>query len=278
VRECPECSYVLAPDGTTCERCGTATPIAAAPRRPVPVGAPPRSTAEPATQGGAGLGSTERIDFAALSAELGWSPPDTSARIQAKGRSWKRVAIAVFVVVLAVFGLNAWKSMRSAPAKDLSEYVDGEGIDYAPDGLGYSIRLPQAPAARSATQTFEDVDVATHSATVEGDNWELVVGALTLPFSIEDDVTRDVLRDAVESDVRTQPMFAGSTVEQMTESTHAGHPAIEVQLEASDGNPFAMKYVMAGDSIYMFGAHAARGADKVFAAMNESFELTGAAR
>jgi hypothetical protein len=276
VRECPECSYVLAPDWTVCERCGAAAPTAAAPRRPVAVGVAPHSPAEPATQWGASPAPTEGIDFETMSAELGWSPPDTSAQVRAKGRSWKRIAIGVFVVVLTVYGFNAWQKMRSAPSKDLSGYVDGDGIEYAPDGLGYSIRLPQEPDARSATQTFEDVDVATHIATVEGDNWELFVGALTLPFSIEDEVTSDVLRDAVQSDVRTQPMFAGSTVERMTETTYDGHPAIEVQLEAPDNNPVAMKYVMAGDSIYMFGVHAARGTDKVFAEMNESFELTDA--
>ncbi len=88
-------------------------------------------------------------------------------------------------------------------------------------------------------------------------------------------MTEPELRDAVESEVQDDALFAGGKVEELTTGTFDGHPAIEVKLEAPDDNPFYAKFILVGDTMYVYGAHAVRGTEKVFDEMDESFELTG---
>jgi hypothetical protein len=290
VRECPQCSYLLAPDWTTCRRCGASTPAAAAPR-PATVAPPPDAMAAPATQWGAGVttaappGATYdpryatpvRTGFDAPGGTGEWSLPmsTTPVRPTRKGRVPVRAAIVVFIAILLFGGFKYYSAWKHSPPKELAGYVDGKGVDYAPDGLGFSIRLPEDPEESSMVQTVEGFDVTAYTAIAEGEQWEVVVGAVVVPFDVEGMLTEQDLESMADGAIASMADLGG-TVKDSKTTTLDGHPALEMSLEASDGNPFEMKLVMVGDTLYLYGAHATRGTDQIMDAMNESFELTDA--
>jgi hypothetical protein len=289
VRECSQCSYLLPPSWTACKRCGAPALSAAA---PPPVAPPPGPAPAPAAPWGAQPVTTAappgpaydpryaapaRVGFDAPSGSVGWSqsPSTWSAPVKTKDNRWARPVAAVLAFVLVGIGYGYWSTFRDAPPKELSAYANGGGITYEPPGAGYSIRLPGTPDESDMSQTVDGIDLQVNAAIVDGRQWEAVVADYTLPGDVEAAVTDVNMREIVEEELGNNPMLDGE-IEDMTTTTLEGHPAIEVRLEMSDDHPFLIKVVFVADKMYMFGAHAVKGTEKVFEEMNESFELTGA--
>jgi hypothetical protein len=103
-------------------------------------------------------------------------------------RRARRLAALLLIGVGAYFAypyVHTQIVARSVAA-DLRPYVEGKGVAYAPAGGGYSVRLPATPvrADRQIVAPTIPIAMATHSSTVTGSDYKIVVWVGDLPGGV----------------------------------------------------------------------------------------------
>jgi hypothetical protein len=129
-----------------------------------------------------------------------WTPSDTPAPRSRPDAviPWRKLGTFVVLAVLALGAYqaypraHAWWVARGVPA-DLRAYVEGKGVQYAPEGQGYSVRVPKLPVHRDSTvapATRPEIWLTMHRSIVSGAGYQIVIrvadlrGGATLPFGI----------------------------------------------------------------------------------------------
>jgi hypothetical protein len=126
-----------------------------------------------------------------------WTPADSKpAPTGVDAQMPWRTLITLLVLALFAGGVylaypraHTWWIERSVPA-DLHAFVEGNGVQYAPVGQGYSARLPKLPVSRDGVTPSGTSFAAMHRSIASGADYQIVVrvGQLrpdaTLPFGL----------------------------------------------------------------------------------------------
>jgi hypothetical protein len=155
------------------------------------------------------------------------------------------------------------------PPAEVQAFIDGEGVEYAPAGAGYTIRLPGTPEEVSTTQNVMGRAVTMHGAVIERDEWEAGVVVIDLPAAVPAADTEAVMRGAISGG---NSSISGAIKDQEV-TTHEGFPALDVEIEPPDGHPFLARLTIANNRLYMVMAHSVRAADAMFDELVASFHL-----
>jgi hypothetical protein len=201
-----------------------------------------------------------------------WTPAD-AAPVMPKGvdaqMPWRSLATLLVLAILAGAAYfaypraHAWYIGRSVP-EDLRAYVGGKGVDHAPVGEGYSVRLPKQPAHTDAALSPDDAPwTAIHRSVVAGRDYRIVIrvaqlsGAVTLPFGLV----------GVLVDARVAGDVAATNLRQIT---FAGGPAYDY--DGVTKEPFRGRVFRYGSRVYVVTVQA-KGADRVFDELMRSFSV-----
>ena len=291
MRKCPTCGYLLLGDGDTCKHCGAALPLVSVAVAPVgaeataaaPVAPPARlAPVPPATDSGPRIWTPPPVT-APPPSPLGatpppagmappvWRPAPVPVIVRTPRPSFAQRVLAACVllamVAAGVGGYNFLSSRADLPA-GTSAFVHGNGVAYAdPDGV-YTAEFPKAPAVDSSNVSLAGGDLTVTTASVEADDYEVgvIVGALpvAIPTSQVDSSMKDLTADAISG---TQ-----GTVESQTRGTRGAAATLETRFKMGDGYAAHILVMMTGSHIYVLYVHAKTGADRLYSALDKSFQ------
>ncbi|MGQ0825645.1 MAG: hypothetical protein ACT4OX_11595 [Actinomycetota bacterium] len=196
-----------------------------------------------------------------------WSTPVTP--VKRSSGSLKKLLCVGLLCLGAFVGWEYVGAWRNAVPAEVEEYVDGGGVEYAPAGMGYSVRLPETPTETSDTQSAYGMSVTINAAIIERDQWEAGVAVTDLPVVVPDDQAEAVMREAIAGGTSA---MAGE-FESAEVTTHSGLPAMDATLDGPDGHPVRVLVVMSGSRLYILMAHAVQGTEKIFDELVESFSI-----
>jgi hypothetical protein len=297
VQKCDKCGYLIPPAWEECRRCSAAvdapapvpattavappwSPNAAAPPAAPPIASPPASGYDER------YASTARIGLPGAPTSNGAGPFNPYERVPAASSQWssgttvkrapsslKKIAALTLMLVGGFMGWKYVQAWRNSVPEEVKEYVDGGGVEYAPPGLGYSVRLPEQPVEDAQTRDVNGMTVTVHIACNQKDRWEACAGVTQLPVALDDAQAESAMRAAVSAgNAAAQGEIASTEL-----TTHAGMPAMEAELEAPDGYPARVLVVLSGSRMFMLVAHSAQGTDQIYDEMVESLQITNTA-
>jgi hypothetical protein len=291
MRPCDRCGYLLPEAWDACKKCGAPK---AASRQAAPVGAgvaaragAPAGVAAPAP----GAPARHAPDLAyAAPVRIGFGSPNeappgtafqppptagaqwTSPSAPPKGSSVGR-ALGSLVLVAAIVagGVVGWQALTSedVPAA-IKTYVDGGGVDYAPPGTGYRVRLPAAPVEEHASQQIGAMSLTTRAALVQTDSYEVAVAVVDLGFEVDMRGADPLLAGALAGGFEG----AGGEISGKSDTEHDGRPALDGRGTGPDGHPVRLRLILDGSRMYTLFAHAPAGTNALFDELVDSFVLS----
>ena len=198
-----------------------------------------------------------------------WSLP-------APSRARRLRPLLIPALVLVILGVAAyvvyphvrtWVRARSVPA-DLRSYVTGRGVEYAPAGQGYRVRLPVAPVRRDQQVTSSDGkrSMLVHRSIAAGAGYQIVIRV-----------------DEIATGARPRSGLAGALQDSFLTGTNApaivhktvigGETAYAGEVHARNVLPFEMGVVMHRGRLFVIRIEA-RSVETVFGAVARSFHFT----
>jgi hypothetical protein len=258
MRKCPDCGYLVFGDGDACKHCGAPlpAPVAAA------VGVPP--VLPPFTRDGAPASPPP------VTREY-WTPPDPVAPPPAASNKSPRALVAIICVVAMALG---WVTIGNLLNKDslpsgTSDFVSGHGVAYSSPDHTFDARFPKAPTVERRPLSTPTASVTINLAQVQTDDYELVAASMVLPVSVPsaqvDTVLHDILRAGAESQ--------GATISSEEKVTHYGATGIEVHAQVRDGYPARLMVLISRNHVYLLGAHAKHGTERLYDALVSSLVM-----
>jgi hypothetical protein len=237
------------------------------PGAPVPTG-PPTSfpgaaSAPPSPAGGldAPLGTTT------------WRPdPPSKSNQPASGSSGKLYGIVALVVALAAgWWLYGTITAEKVP-ESIASYADGTtGVTHQ-SVAGYSVRLPGPPMVETLSAPVLGITLRIDMAVYE--DLDMMAGVMVMDLPPGSGLNPDLILDGGAMGIDS---VGGATVKSQTDTTHQGHAALDMEVEA-DGASGHFRMVIVGDRAYVaVAATPGPGGDTAFDALTESLVIgTGA--
>jgi hypothetical protein len=300
VRACHSCGYLVPETWEACKRCHVAlmeripvlaatvaSPVAAPPARGEPAKLPPLPTrVAPPLPTAAPISGAYDPSFNAPASLIGpigpggYEPPAEFTSEPADAPLWAPLPatstrrspfVLVLIAALALaLGFGGWKYLQTklnAPPRAVQAFLDGGGVAYGPPGGGYTIRLPETPEVTSHDANGVHLDVAV----IEKDQWEAGLAVITSAQPITDADAQWMMESAAAS---SNSAISGK-VEGKQVTTHDGHPALDVTIDAPDGHPMHARLVTSGNRMYVVLAHSVHGTEAFFDELVSSFHITG---
>jgi hypothetical protein len=285
VRSCHNCGYLVPESWDTCKRCHAAlkdrVPATVAGGR---IGTTPYAAAPPANSYEAGYDAPVRIGFPDPTAAGNGGTSVPQARHADAGESWSApvakapptrpsfrlipALVVAIVVTLGFFGWQTYQDRKNAPPAGTREWVDGDGVAYAPPGRGYNVRLPDNPAEQTLTQNVAGASVAAHVAYTTGDDWEMAVATADVGA-----IPGGIVDAALSGAAGGFASGTGGEVKDQKRTEHQGHAAVDATVDIGDDFPARVRVVYDGARAYVLVVHAKSGARVLFDELVESFRL-----
>jgi hypothetical protein len=196
-----------------------------------------------------------------------WAAPPLQPASASKP-AWLKVLVVAIAIVVGFAGFRFVQARLNAPPAAVQDYIDGDGVTYAPAGGTYSIRFPQQPAV--STQTDPANGTTVELALIEEEQWEAVLAVAVLPQPIPPGDARALMQVAAAGG---NSAISGEIDEQEA-TTHEGHPALDLEFEPPDGYPMHARIVVVGNRMFMVAAHAVHGTGAFFDELVESLHVS----
>jgi hypothetical protein len=198
-----------------------------------------------------------------------WSLPAPS-----RARRLRPVLIpALVLVVLGVAAYVAYPHVRTwVRAQDvpvsLRSYVTGHGVEYAPVGQGYRVRLPVAPVRRDQQVTSSDGkrSMLVRRSIAAGTGYQIVIRV--------DEIAAGALPRSGLAGALQDPFLTGTNAPAIVHKTViGGETAYAGEVHARNVLPFEMGVVMHRGRLFVIRIEA-RSVETVFGAVARSFHFT----
>jgi len=204
-----------------------------------------------------------------------WSRSGPVVRPKSR-RAGRAVHVATWLLVIGCIGVGAvagyphvrtWLRERSVPAA-LRSYVDGNGVQYAPAGQGFSVRVPIPPVRRDGVlpATNGQPAIFVHRSIATGAAYEIVIRVVDVPAGLP------LPYGAVG--LLADPRIGGAGPVNVRRVSLAGRTAYDYDLKSPPSPAVHARMLLDGKHLYVISVQSA-SAGTVMQALAKSFRLAG---
>jgi hypothetical protein len=275
MRKCVSCGYLVLGDADACKHCGAILPaVVTAPLAApvlVPVGAPAAPAVPPVpppfTRPPVGA-PVDALPPPPLGDDYWSAAPPVPVGPAPRRRSRSRALLGL-VVVSMLLGWVAYGHLRNSLPPGTSDFVAGHGVAYSSPDHTFDAQFPSAPTLQHQVIPVASTAVTINLAQSQTDDYEVVAASMVLPVAVPAGQVQTIVHEVLNEATASQ----GATIESEAPVDRNGATGVEVRAKVRDGYAARFIVLVSGNRVYLLGAHAKRGTDRLYDALLASLSM-----